>query len=128
VFFHISNAMAVARKSAFFLGGNDTFACLCNGNGCPGHGSADSVLAEAGLAAKIVFRKKNGAPGEIRTPDLLVRSRCCTNNQQLSGLGDNLDKAVAMRLLALTVTPKTSRNKPPLGTKLGTLLWGEPLG
>jgi hypothetical protein len=38
-----------------------------------------------------------------------------------------LDKAVAMRLLALTVTPKTSRNKPP-GTKLGTLLWGEPLG
>jgi len=128
VFFHISNAMAVARKSAFFLGGNDTFACLCNGNGCPGHGSADSVLAEAGLAAKIVFRKKNGAPGEIRTPDLLVRSRCCTNNQQLSGLGDNLDKAVAMRLLALTVTPKTSRKNRHWAQSWAHSCGGEPLG
>src|SRR5439155_23994051 len=46
----------------------------------------------------VVGNLKNGAPGEIRTPDLTLRRTCRANNQRVSWDCTNLYPLASMRL------------------------------
>jgi hypothetical protein len=61
-----------------------------------------------------------GAPGEIRTPDLLLRRTCRTINQQLSAICIDLHYVGSITDFRLQSTTETSQHKPTLGTELGT--------
>ena len=64
-------------------------------------------------------KRKNGAPGEIRTPDLTLRRHRRTTNQQLSAICIQWDSMVSVRVFSSFLLAQTSQYKGPLGTKLG---------
>jgi hypothetical protein len=74
---------------------------------------------------------RSGAPGEIRTPDLLVRSRCLSENSGVMAIAANyLETPLITWLSACSVACIAIRifsSGLLVGTKLGTFSWPLPI-
>jgi hypothetical protein len=66
-------------------------------------------------------KEKDGAPGEIRTPELLLRRTCHKINEQLSAICIDLHYVGSITDFRLQSTTETSQHKPTLDTELGTV-------
>jgi hypothetical protein len=69
--------------------------------------------------------EKDGAPGEIRTPDLMLRRTYPTKNQQLTRKTMNESEVLWIAILggktAAKVAIHRSQSGLPVGTKMGTI-------